>query len=230
MKHRPLLITIGLTTAVVAATAAAIVPAYAAGPGYFGYVANNNSLPSSEQCASWVGSQWSPENKGANRWFNGNRGYRLSGATGLMARVDGNFTGTTEQILRWGACKWGVDENAVKAQAVVESWWHQDNRGAAHGILQVQQGNNQWAYPGVSNSTAMNVDYALARWRECESGYWTWLNDVERGWNYGPHDGWGCVGVWGTGRWHTWQAEQYIRRVIDAQQQQTWRSRNCQQG
>jgi hypothetical protein len=40
-------------------------------------------------------------------------------------RVDGHYTGSTEMILRWAACKWGIDENIVKAQAWVEHGWVQ---------------------------------------------------------------------------------------------------------
>ena len=46
-----------------------------------------------------------------------------------FARVDGKFTGTTDQILRWGACKWGIDEDVVRAEAVAESHWRQDDAG-----------------------------------------------------------------------------------------------------
>ncbi len=47
----------------------------------------------------------------------------------IASRVDGRFTGTTGQILRWAACKWGIDENLVLAQAAIESWWRQDTLG-----------------------------------------------------------------------------------------------------
>src|SRR5947209_15932883 len=33
--------------------------------------------------------------------------------------------GTTEEILTWGACKWGLDADVVKAVAVQESDWRQ---------------------------------------------------------------------------------------------------------
>lgn len=40
-------------------------------------------------------------------------------------RVDGQYTGSTDMILRWAACKWGIDENVVRAQAWTESKWRQ---------------------------------------------------------------------------------------------------------
>lgn len=229
MRRRRSLIATALSCAALAVAGVTTPGSASADSGYFTGAAPAWDSTAGADCANWIGSQPIRENKGSNSWFNGRTGYELSGAEYPMTLVKGEFTGTTEQILRWGACKWGADPNAVMAQAVIESWWHQDNRGAAHGILQVQQDNNQWAYPGVSESTAMNVDYTLARLRECEMGEWTWLNDVERGWNYDAGDSWGCVGVWATGRWHTRDAETYIGRVKEARDQQTWRTPNFQQ-
>ena len=33
-------------------------------------------------------------------------------------RITGNFTGTTDEIIQWAACKWGWSDNVVRAQAV----------------------------------------------------------------------------------------------------------------
>jgi hypothetical protein len=46
-----------------------------------------------------------------------------------LANVNGDFAGTTTQVIRWGACKWGLDENAMEAEAWVESGWNQDGMG-----------------------------------------------------------------------------------------------------
>jgi hypothetical protein len=43
----------------------------------------------------------------------------------LLARVDGQFTGTTDEILQWAACKWGLPDDLIRADAVVESTWFQ---------------------------------------------------------------------------------------------------------
>jgi len=45
--------------------------------------------------------------------------------TWLLPRVDGRFTGTTDEILQWAACKWGLPENLIRADAAVESTWFQ---------------------------------------------------------------------------------------------------------
>ena len=45
--------------------------------------------------------------------------------TWLLQRVDGRFTGTTDEILQWAACKWGLPDNLARAEAVRESTWFQ---------------------------------------------------------------------------------------------------------
>src|SRR5262245_9938478 len=37
-----------------------------------------------------------------------------------MKLVDGQYAGTTEMIIRWAACKWGMDEDMIRAQATTE--------------------------------------------------------------------------------------------------------------
>jgi hypothetical protein len=43
----------------------------------------------------------------------------------LLPRVDGQFTGTTDEIFQWGACKWGLSDNMLRAIADRESTWFQ---------------------------------------------------------------------------------------------------------
>jgi autotransporter family porin len=42
----------------------------------------------------------------------------------VLQAVTGHFTGTTDEILQWGAYKWGFDPDLVRANAVDESRWH----------------------------------------------------------------------------------------------------------
>jgi hypothetical protein len=73
-----------------------------------------------------------------------------------MKLVDGQYTGTTEMIIRWAACKWGVDEDMIRAQATIEhGTWIQWNAGGdeRRSISQCQAGNdpdhnstNLWEY------------------------------------------------------------------------------------
>jgi hypothetical protein len=43
----------------------------------------------------------------------------------LLRRVDGQFTGRTDEIFQWAACKWGLPDNVVRSTAVEESTWFQ---------------------------------------------------------------------------------------------------------
>jgi hypothetical protein len=43
----------------------------------------------------------------------------------LLARVDGQFTGTTDEIFQWAACKWGLPDDLLRAIAVRQSTWYQ---------------------------------------------------------------------------------------------------------
>ena len=43
----------------------------------------------------------------------------------LLARVTGHHTGTTDEILQWAACKWGIADNVLRAVAVRVSTWYQ---------------------------------------------------------------------------------------------------------
>src|SRR6266568_4151530 len=45
--------------------------------------------------------------------------------TWLLPRVDGQFTGTTDEIFQWAACKWGLSDDVLRAIAVRESTWYQ---------------------------------------------------------------------------------------------------------
>jgi hypothetical protein len=223
------------------------------------------ALPSGARCATWVRARPLPERKGMNRAANQTTGHRLGPgffdpsatdprAAELSARVDGAFTGTTEQILRWAACKWGVDEDLVKAQAAAESWWRQTTKGdwagepaacppghhlgadgrpgecpQSYGILQNRYPYERSAWPGINQSTAMNADTAYAVWRACFEGYERWLNDVERGRQYIAGDGQGCAGRWFSGRWHTRAAEDYIRKVDRYLHDRVWEQPDFQE-
>jgi autotransporter family porin len=218
-------------------------------PQYFETLPPGAVLPEEAYCATAVKPR--PENKGLNQPYNNTLGsqgiapdFFTPGSgdpranTEIGVRVSGNFTGTTDEILQWAACKWGVDEDLVRAQAAIESWWHQDAMGdwgtdpsrcppghglgvdgrpgecpESWGILQNRYPYEPSGWPGFGDSTAFNADLTYAIWRACFEGYEWWLNHVERGEEYAAGDAWGCVGRWYSGRWHTSAAEEYIQRV-----------------
>ena len=43
----------------------------------------------------------------------------------LLHRVTGHFTGTTDEVFQWAACKWGLSDNLLRAIAARESGWYQ---------------------------------------------------------------------------------------------------------
>lgn len=213
--------------------------------GHFYTLPVGAALPSDATCASLV--RTVAETRPANAASNGSKG---SGGNVEFPRVSGNFTGTTDEILQWVACKWGIDEDIVRAQATKESWWFHRTMGdfttnsavcapnhqtlgadgvpgqcpESVGLLQVRWQYHQSAFVNNSalNSTAYNADYTYAVWRDCFEGNMTWLNDVEKGGVYAAGDVWGCVGEWFSGRWLTPTTLPYIDAVKNYLNQRMW--------
>jgi autotransporter family porin len=154
----------------------------------------------------------------------------------FVPRIDGNFTGTTGEILAWGACKWGLDADIMRAVAVQESHWRQstvsDKSDNAHdcvdgarppcptsfGIMQLKHTYLPGSYPLSQQSTAFNVDYYGARTRACYEGWVTYLGN-----GYGPGDIWGCVGWHWSGRWKDPGSLRYVQRVRRYLDTKPWR-------
>jgi hypothetical protein len=194
------------------------------GSGHFGTLPPGSVLPSDAECAARVRS--APEVRQANVPYNQSKGHGppSNPPSALYSRVTGNFTGTTDEIIQWGACKWGIDEDIVRAQTAKESWWDQrsvGDNGESFGLLQVREPYWGWAFNNgvgdAKSSSAYNVDAALAARRNCFEGNETWL-----GGSYGPGDIWGCVGLWFSGRWYDAGANTYIAAVKDWLIQRIW--------
>jgi hypothetical protein len=197
-------------------------------------------LPSDASCAASV--RATPELRADNVQANNTMGV---GTTDGLPRVTGNFKGTTDEIIQWTACKWGIDEDIVRAQIAKESAWHQSAKGDLTGDQSacyrplrtgsgscpesIGLGQVRFLYHGVAfangnavNSSAYNLDYTYARWRGCFEGAETWLNTVERGGQYAAGDQWGCVGLWFAGRWLTPNANTYIAAVKAYLAERVW--------
>lgn len=207
------------------------------GPGnptaHFSTLPPGSALPSGAECASRV--RPAAENRPANAGANATTWAAQPTEIVTARRADGQFTGSTDEILQWAACKWGIDEDIVRAQAAKESAWHQDALGdrtgnncaplvpqptpcgESIGLMQVRWNYHQAAFEGAVRSSAYNVDYAYAAWRDCYEGNTTWL-----GGSYGAGDLWGCVGLWFSGRWHDAAATEYIAAVQDLHDRRVW--------
>ena len=199
-----------------------------------------SALPSGAACAARV--RPAGELRPGNATANATRGTRPNAR---FPRADGNFVGSTDEILQWVACKWGIDEDVVRAQTAIESWWHQSTGGdltsdqsACHpdlragsgqcpesiGLLQVRYLYHLEAFQDSNaiRSSAYNADYAYAVWRSCFEGNETWFNTVERGATYVAGDLDGCLGAWFSGRWRTSESLGYIDRVNDYLTRHIW--------
>lgn len=205
------------------------------------------SLPSDAACAGQVTP--GTEIRSANIPFNQTRG-RQKLLPGLLSRVSGNYTGTTDEIIQWAACKWGIDPDVVRAQAVRESSWFMtqvgdfttDTRWCAPGhvpggdgepgcaqsigILQVKYRYFVDAFPEASQSTAYNLDYTLGVWRTCFEGQEQWLADQPPKSLYQAGDLWGCLGRWYAGNWRSDMALGYIDEVQQAYRTRAWEAQD----
>jgi hypothetical protein len=139
-------------------------------------------------------------------------------------KVTGNYRGTTDEILQWGAYKWGFDPELFRSVAAVETWWNQSfvgDNGDSYGLMQMRRPYH-CCLPFMADSTAFNVDYYGAILRSYYDGKQTWLNTVERGQDYGAGDLWGSVGVWASGRWHSGSSDGYVAKVQQYLSQRVW--------
>jgi hypothetical protein len=202
------------------------------GGGRFETLAPGALLPSGEWCAGQVRS--ASETRSMNASYNQTRGTSANdrSPSSIYGRVDGDFTGTTDEIIQWAACKWGIDEDVARAQIAKESYWDMrvggdlsSNQNDCHPDLRTNDGSDcpesiglgqvRWLYhmeafedsnhmeafedSNAIESSAYNVDYTYAVWRDCYDGNLGWLNTVERGATYGAGDLDGCLGVWFSG-------------------------------
>jgi hypothetical protein len=110
-------------------------------PQQFHTLAADASLPTGAQCAAMIPA--TPETVAANTPFN----HTTASAPELASyaanrftvdfrddytqykRAAGQYTGSTDMIMRWAACKYGIEEDVVRAQAWVESKWQQGGAG-----------------------------------------------------------------------------------------------------
>ena len=168
-----------------------------------------------------------------------------SNSDSLRRRITGNFTGTTDEILQWAACKWGIDVNIIRAEAVRKSHWHQSQLGdyttnkslcppgmwngsscyQSYGILQIKYTYFQSEWPMSRNDTAFNADFVYGWLRNCYEGWADYLNQATpvSGYpRYHAGDIWGCLGFWFSGTWYDQGAINYINVTKGYYAQKPW--------
>ena len=146
-----------------------------------------------------------------------------------LERIDGNYTGSTDQIIQWAAYKWGLDPELLRAVASVESWWHMftvGDEGNAYGLFQVDA-RYHCCEDLATEDTAFNADYYGAIIRSYYDGTQTWLNTVTgNGKPYRRGDLWNSVGYWAAGRWDIATGQEYVDKVKADLTAQVWRQPN----
>jgi hypothetical protein len=233
-------------------------------PSYFSTLSPGASLPSESQCAAWVlstpSTELQPDNATANQTaptgaelsnFHSNPTFIDDLPVADFQNIDGNFTGTTDQIIRWASCKWGLDENAMRAEAWQETtppdqaWaqsqlgdWRTDPSECQAGDWNGWDGSGCWqsygiyqikpltwnVWPEVRDSTAFNADFRAGYLRACMNGD---LRGSGIGSNGYPGEGtdyrfWGCMGEWYSGSWYDSGAQYYNSMVQEWVNSQPW--------
>lgn len=177
------------------------------------------SLPSESACASAVNSNPEPENapwnkndgmgfnsnaafSGTPSYFYQNAGAQLGYPNADFQRVDGSYGGSTDDIIRVYSCKYGEDEDWMRAQSAVESGWRQDC-AAMHG----GSGCNENGDNNNSDGTCYGLPSGLAAF-----GY-----NVTNGsgvYTFGQQFGLGTYNSWGIIQSKSGCAEYYTQPML----------------
>ena len=225
--------------------------------GYFAILPPGSPLPSDATCAARVHkSAWEPIP--ANRVPN----HRMPPTPETLGdfsqwsptwnatykpRINGHFTGTTDEIIQWAACKWGWSDNLVRAEAFVESHWNQAT-GPKYGFGDYTDDASNCTYdhrpPCPTSFGIMQV-----KWHFHPAGYasnspqssYPWITrstafnlDLQIAEMRGCYDGmstylgntegdmWGCLQSWFSGSWTPGGGE-YSAQVKAAMSTEPWR-------
>lgn len=209
--------------------------------GYFTIKPPGTPFPTNAQCLAQIHrSTWEPrhDNDTANHAQTTNTlanfgQFTAAWNVNYKPRIAGNFSGTTDEIIQYEACRWNWSDEWVRAEAVVESTWHQstvgdlNNSKGSYGLLQIKVDfhpnvNNRCktcagtSWPNSQNSTSWNVDQQIAELRGCYDGQEPYLGNTT-----GDLDG--CLGQWYSGSWHDSGAQTYIGWVHNAFNAKAWR-------
>jgi hypothetical protein len=141
-------------------------------------------------------------------------------------RIDGHFSGTTDEIIQWVACKWGWSDNLVRAEAFVESHWNQAT-GPKYGFGDYETDPSDCTYDHTPPCPT-SFGIIQVKWLFHPAGYsssspqssYPWITrstaydlDVQVAEMRGCYDGmstylgdtrgdlWGCIQDWNSGSW-----------------------------
>lgn len=136
------------------------------------------------------------------------------------ALVQGNFVGSTDEIIQWSACLAGLDETDMRAKAAKETDWRQwlvGDGGQSKGLYQDKVTVHPCPNNACQASTSWGVAYGALWQRACVDGDFGWLGSDYQSTvaNYASgtnatrlHEG--CIGAWFSGNWYDSGAVNYI--------------------
>jgi hypothetical protein len=166
----------------------------------------------------------------------------------LSARVSGNFTGSTDEILQWAACKWGFSDDLVRAIAVDVTEWRQAFTGCwtttltdcppgaatrnggsgiqcaeCYGILQIKWRFHMSGWPMIRDSTPFSVDYFTGLLRSCFEGWTAFFGQsAPLDQPYVRDDEWSCAGAVIAGEWRSSEALDRTAAIKGYAQTRPW--------
>jgi len=136
----------------------------------------NAALPSESSCAALANQANFPETTAENvndgtgwdannqLWTTPSYFYANAGRNGLapasdFAAVDGNYSGSTQDIIRWAACKWGVDEDWAYAETAQETGGWTNACAQMHGGSTCHEGGDCGNYDSDSGGETANLSF-----------------------------------------------------------------------
>jgi hypothetical protein len=166
------------------------------------------------------------------------------------AYVTGGFTGTTDEIIQWGAAKWGIPPDWLRAQYYQESHWNQSHLGDLTTVknatlypVQSRYSNSQvyqslgitqirWNHPDGNNSgigteplrwksTPFNVDYQSAMVRF----YFDNPKGARASWGdaYSTCKNWLSIGAWYEPYpWNNSEQQDYVEKIQNGLSNKLW--------
>jgi autotransporter family porin len=164
--------------------------------------------------------------------------------------LDGMTSPSTDDLIQWGAHKWGIPENWLRAEYVKESYWGQKQLGdrasvssswyvlypllaeiagtsevfQSMGITMVKWKPDNSVGGGTEplrwKSTAFNIDYQAAQVRYYFDGYCGWCTS-----GYSSGQQWNSIGAWYEPYpWANASAQSYIASVQKILSKKPWLS------
>ena len=189
-------------------------------PDHLSNLSPGASLPSDASCTTMANASAFPETVPQNvndgtGWNNNHQlwttpSYFYANAGGSVigfsnsdfTNVNGNYAGSTLGIMRWAACKWGVDEDWVYAQSYQEDGQRQDC-AALHGGTGCRSGGDCGHPDGSDPTTTANLSF-MGFATTSSAGHFIGPNAITSTCGQ-PYASWGIIQTKAQyAEWYTW--------------------------